>query len=307
VLDPGGFISGQTGELVPADRIMYALRDVSATVASEPLIVSSILSKKLAAGLTGLVLDVKFGRGAFMPDRAHAERLARLLVDVAASLGLPAVALLTRMDVPIGACVGNALEVRESFAFLDGGRGAADLRELTLALGGLMIALGGGARTMEEGARRLAPGLADGRALTIAQRWIAAQGGDGGVVTDPARLPVSACQRVVHAPGDGCVIDIDARAAGELCVQLGGGRRHADDTVDPGVGLEFLRRCGERVERGDPLLRLYLPAGASPEQPVPGEDGIIGIGPGPVSFESPIVALVHRAGTSDDPWNALLA
>jgi pyrimidine-nucleoside phosphorylase len=306
VLDPGGFIAGQTGELVPADRIMYALRDVSATVASEPLIVSSILSKKLAAGLTGLVLDVKFGRGAFMPDLPHAERLARLLVDVAASLGLPAVALLTRMDAPIGACVGNALEVRESFAFLDGGHGASDLRELTLALGGLMLALGGGAHTMEEGARKLAAGLTDGRALAIAQRWIAAQGGDAGVVVDPARLPVSACQRVVPAPAGGCVTDIDARAAGELCVRLGGGRRHAGDSVDAGVGLELLRRRGDRVERGDPLLRLYLPAGASPEQPVPGEDAIFSIGPGPVVIESAIAALVHRAGTSDDPWNVRL-
>jgi pyrimidine-nucleoside phosphorylase len=306
VRDPGGFIAGQTGELVPADRIMYALRDVSATIASPPLIVSSILSKKLAAGLTGLVLDVKFGRGAFMPDRARAEELARLLVDVAHALGLPAVALLTRMDEPIGATVGNALEVRESFTFLDGGRGQSDLRELTLGLGGLMLALAGHARTMADGARQLEAALANGSALEMAERWVRGQGGDAAVVRDPGRLPVSAHIRLVASPADGYVGGIDALVAGELGVRLGGGRRHAADRIDPGVGLEFLHRRGDRITRGEPLVRIHLPEGASPSESVPGEADLVTLVPEPPAAAPRLVALVHRDGVADDPWNMVL-
>ncbi|MBM3316243.1 MAG: thymidine phosphorylase [Candidatus Eisenbacteria bacterium] len=305
--DPGGFIAGQTAELVPADRIMYALRDVSATVASEPLIVSSILSKKLAAGLTGLVLDVKFGRGAFMADRARAERLARLLVETAGALGLPAVALLTRMDEPIGDTVGNALEARESFAFLDGGRGPEDLRELTLALGGLMVALAGRTPTMAEGARVLERALGDGRAAEFAQRWIAAQGGDPRVVREPRRLRVSGRQRLLRAEAGGRVAEVDALAAGELCVGLGGGRRYAGDAVDPSVGLEFLRRRGDRVAAGDPLVRLYLPEEAPEGQIWPEERELVRIAPEAPAAGPRIVALVHAGGVSDDPWNTRLS
>lgn len=302
----GGFIAGQTAEIAPADRIMYALRDVSATIATPPLIVSSILSKKLAAGLTGLVLDVKFGRGAFMPDRERAEALAQLLVTVSGQLGLPAVALLTRMDEPIGAMVGNALEVSESFALLDRGRGPEDLRELTLALGGLMLVLAGRAETMRAGAERLETALHDGRALDAAERWIAAQGGDPRVVREPERLRVSARQRLLRAPASGVVAAIDALAAGELCVQLGGGRRRAGDGIDAQVGLEFLRRVGDRVEVGEPLVRLYLPAEASENEACPAESSLVRIGAEAPPPRSRIVALVHAGGVAEDPWDIRL-
>jgi pyrimidine-nucleoside phosphorylase/thymidine phosphorylase len=304
--DPGGFIAGQTLELVPADRIMYALRDVSATVASVPLIVSSILSKKLSAGLTGLVLDVKYGRGAFMPDAAAAETLARALVAVARSLGLPAVALLTVMDEPIGRAVGNALEVRESFEVLTGAGTAADLDELTLALGGLMLAIAGRAPTMGDGARSIDALRRSGAARSAARSWIAAQGGDARVVDEPERIPVSPVRRDVRATTTGFVAAIDALEAGALCVRLGGGRHRAGDAIDRGVGIVFRRKRGERVAVGETLFTLYLPAGASPDAPVEGEMRLVRIESAPPSPQTRIGALVTADGVFADAWNAPL-
>lgn len=300
---PGGFVAGQTAELVPADRIMYALRDVSATVSSVPLIVSSILSKKLSAGLTGLVLDVKFGRGAFMPDRPAAEDLARTLVQVGGSLGLPAVALLTRMDEPLGQAVGNALEVREMFSFLAQGESAHDLRELTLSLGGLMVALGGLASTMAEGVRIVQQKRESGEARDACIRWIEAQGGDAAVVRDPESLPVAARRRNLRSNLDGYVQGVDARLAGDLCVQLGGGRRKAGDSIDHGVGLVLHRKRGDRVRRNDSLATIFLPSGMPESFALPDEDHLVRVGPDRPAPQKLIEALVTREGIFDDPWN----
>lgn len=304
--DPGGFIAGQTRDLVPADRLMYALRDVTATVPSVPLIVSSILSKKLAAGLDGLVLDVKFGRGAFMSTEAEAVALARLLVRVAEARGLRAVALLTRMDDPIGTTVGNALEVRESFRLLQGGVGAPDLRELTLALGGLMIALAGRAPTMRAGARQIEQLLASGAAVERAVDWVLAQGGDAACVRQPDSLAVASRTRLLRAPRAGYVQAIDARLAGSLCVQLGGGRQHLNDRIDLGVGLEFLCRRGVQVGRGDPLVRFYLPDGAGADDPLPGEDQLVTLAAEPVAPLARVASLVHADGVAPEPWDVEL-
>ncbi|MFH1143884.1 MAG: thymidine phosphorylase [Candidatus Eisenbacteria bacterium] len=299
---PGAFVAGQTSELAPADRIMYALRDVSATVASVPLIVGSILSKKLSAGLDGLVLDVKFGRGAFMPDRATALELARTLVEVSAALGLPAVALLTRMDEPIGFTVGNALEVQESLAFLTGGDRAADLEELTLALGGLMAALGGLAPTMAAGAEMMRAQLAGGGGREACRRWIGAQGGDPRVIDDPGLLNVASRARTVEAATAGFVAAVDPLAAGHICTRLGGGRRRTGESIDPAVGIRFHRKSGDPVAPGDPLYTLYLPEGAS-DEPLPEEAGLVTILPDRPSLPRRIDALVADGRAHEDPWD----
>ena len=303
VASPGAFVAGQTAELAPADRIMYALRDVSATVASVPLIVGSILSKKISAGLDGLVLDVKFGRGAFMPDRDAAHALARTLVEVAGALGLPAVALLTRMDEPIGFTVGNALEVEESLAFLAGEARAADLEELTLALGGLMAALGGRAPTMAAGAEQIRARLLDGSGRAACRRWIAAQGGDPRVVDDPGLLPRSPLSRTVPAAASGYLAGIDPLAAGRLCVRLGGGRQRSGERIDLAVGIRFHRKRGDRVAAGEPLFTLHLPAGHSPAEAVAGEAELVSITPEMPSLPKRVDALVLPGGLHEDPWN----
>jgi thymidine phosphorylase len=304
---PGAFIAGQTAELVPADRIMYALRDVSATIDSVPLIVSSILSKKLSADLTGLVLDVKYGRGAFMPDAASAEALACSLVAVAHSLGLPAVALLTAMDEPIGRAVGNALETRESFEYLEGGEAAADLDELTRALGGAMLALGGRARTIAEGAREIDRLRRGGAGREAARRWIAAQGGDPGTVDSPERIRVSGVRRDVRADRNGFVAAIDALEAGQLAVRLGGGRQRAGDPIDHGVGIVFHRKRGDRVAAGDALFTLCLPAGLDAGAAVDGETRLVRLAPEPPPPVARIGPLVTLAGLFPDAWNAPVA
>jgi pyrimidine-nucleoside phosphorylase/thymidine phosphorylase len=304
---PGAFVAGQTAELVPADRIMYALRDVSATVASIPLIVSSILSKKLSAGLDGLVLDVKFGRGAFMQERAAAEDLARMLVDVAVALGLPAVALLTNMEEPIGWTIGNALEIEECWDYLADREENPDLDELTLALGGLMAALGGRAATMRAGAALIDEARRTGRGLAAAREWIAAQGGDARVVDDPRRLARSSNQRVVRASRDGFVARIDALLAGEFVVRLGGGRRRMRDPVDLGVGIRLHQKRGAQVRAGEPLMTLYLPAGLSADEAVPGEEALCELSAEPPAPAPRIAALVLPSGVHDDPWEVPLA
>jgi pyrimidine-nucleoside phosphorylase/thymidine phosphorylase len=282
---------------------MYALRDVSATIESVPLIVSSILSKKLAADLTGLVLDVKVGRGAFMPDAARAEELARTLVDVAGELGLPAVALLTRMDDPIGRTVGNALEVRESLELLGGGETRADFRELTLALGGLMAVLAGRAPTMRAGARLLERGLRSGAAAAACRRWLAAQGADPDVVGEPQRIEVSPRRRILRASRAGYVAAIDARRAGDLCVDLGGGRRRMEDAIDRSVGLEFHCQRGGAVDAGDPLVTIHLPRGASSEDAVPGEEELVSLADAAQPVPATILSLVTPRGVFAEPWD----
>jgi pyrimidine-nucleoside phosphorylase/thymidine phosphorylase len=263
--ETGACLIGQTDRLAPADRRLYALRDVTATVESVPLIASSILSKKLAEGIDALVLDVKVGSGAFMKRREDAERLARTLAGIGRAMGKRVVAHLTAMDQPLGRAVGNALEVKECLDLLRGG-GPADLRELTLVLAAEMIVLAGGAADLAAARARAEEAIRDGRALRKLRDIVAAQGGDVRAVDDPDRLP--GCDRIVSvpAPAGGFVQRIDAEAIGLAAVALGAGRARVDEGVLHGVGLEIVKKVGDPVEAGEPLCAVHWSA-SSPESP----------------------------------------
>jgi pyrimidine-nucleoside phosphorylase len=248
---------GQTAEIAPADKRMYALRDVTATVECIPLIVASILSKKLAEGIDALVLDVKVGRGAFMKDAGAARALAEALVRVGTRAGKKVVALLTDMDAPMGVAVGNAIETAEAFDVLAGG-GPADVVECTLALGAEMLVLGGKATDTAGARAALRAAIASGAGARVAERMIEAQGGDPRVVADRARLARAAEAIVVVAPRDGTVARVDALAVGLAAVAMGAGRSRADQPVDPAVGILVEKRPGDGVRAGEPLARLLV-------------------------------------------------
>ena len=244
---------GQTADLAPADKKLYALRDVTATVESIPLICGSILSKKLAEGIDVLVLDVKFGRGAFMKDQEKARELALALVSVATAMGKPTRAVLTAMDEPLGRTVGNALEVRESIACLRG-QGPADVMEVTYALGEQMLLLAKMAATKEAARAKLEASIVSGAALEKFRAMIVAQGGDARVVDEGAtRLPQARWQVAVAASRAGWVTEVDAMGVALAALRLGAGRAKATDAVDHAVGVSGLVKVGERVETGGVL------------------------------------------------------
>ncbi|MDQ7041707.1 MAG: thymidine phosphorylase [Rhodothermus sp.] len=256
----GVVMIGQTNEIAPADRKLYALRDVTGTIESIPLIAASILSKKLAEGADALVFDVKYGRGAFMQQEADARRLAETLVGIATRAGRPAVAWLTDMNVPLGRAVGNWPEVVESLQALQGNfAGIEDLIEVTLALAGEMLWLGGVADTPEAGRQQARAALTDGRAFERFCDMVKAQGGDVRVLEHPDTRPDTEPASEVPAPAEarGYVADLDARAVGRLAVQLGAGRRVKEDPVDPTAGLVLHRKPGDPVAPGDVLATLY--------------------------------------------------
>lgn len=252
----GCAIIGQTPQIAPADRRIYALRDVTGTVECRPLIVASILSKKLAAGLDGLVLDVKVGRGAFMTEIESARALARSLVQTSAALGTKATALLTSMDVPLGATIGNALEVRESIEILKNG-GPPDARELTLRLGSEMLVMARVARDRKSAEKKLRELLASGHALERFALMIEAQGGDPHIIENPGLLPTARHKSVLRSTAAGYVLDIDPRKLAHAALNLGAGRRRAEDAVDPSVGIEILARPGDATAIGEPLVRVH--------------------------------------------------
>lgn len=256
VRDVGTCMIGQTRELAPADKRLYALRDVTATVESIPLIVASILSKKLAEGIDGLVLDVKVGSGAFMKTPERARELATALVEVAKGAGKDCVAWITRMDRPLGRAVGNALETIEAFEVLHG-RGPEDLTEVTLALGASMLVMGGAAKSEPEARAMLAARVKDGGAARVAREMIKAQGGDPRAVDDPsvfAKAPVIA---ELRAPADGYITAIDTHAVGVAGVVMGAGRTRAEDPIDHAVGFVFERNVGDKVSAGDALVTVH--------------------------------------------------
>ena len=252
----GCAIIGASADLAPADRRLYAIRDVTATVESVPLITASILSKKLAAGLGHLVMDVKLGNGAFMmaPDGARA--LATSLVQVAAGAGLPCRALITDMNQVLGRSAGNALEVQESIAFLTGAEQEPRLLALTLALAAELLHGAGLAPSLAAGQTQAAAALASGRAAEQFARMVAGLGGPADVLAD-AQLPAAPLVRTVLAPRDGVLAAMDTRALGLAVVALGGGRAHADDVVDPRVGLAQVLPLGTLLRAGDPLLQVH--------------------------------------------------
>ena len=252
----GCCISGQTARLVPADKMLYALRDVTATVDSIPLIASSILSKKKASGIGGLVMDVKVGSGAFMPTRELALEMARTLVSLGGALGLNVRAYLTNMDQPLGVMAGNALEVRESIDILKG-EGPADTTELVVEFAAAMVLLGEFTADGSVARRRAEEALGSGRALETFARMVEAQGGDPRIVDDPSLLPRAGDTRVFAAPQAGFVRSIDCEKVGHAVVALGGGRKKIEDRVDPAVGLEVYARVGDPVVAGDPLVIVH--------------------------------------------------
>ncbi len=252
----GCALIGQTKDLAPSDKKLYALRDVTATVECIPLICGSILSKKLAEWIDALVLDVKFGRGAFMKTKADARRLAEALVAVGRAGGKQVRAVLTAMDQPLGRAVGNALEVAESVACLRG-EGPADLMEVTYELGAHMLVLGRAADSVAAGRRKLEQVVADGSALAKLREIVAAQGGDVSAVDEPKRLPQARLQVALAAPRSGVVTDVDAMGVALAALRLGAGRSKADDRIDPAVGVNDLVKIGEPVAAGGRLATIH--------------------------------------------------
>jgi len=247
---------GQTSEIAPADRKLYALRDVTGTVESPYLICASIMSKKLAEGIDALVLDVKTGSGAFMKKKEDAVFLAELMVETGERMGKSVVALITNMDQPLGTHVGNALEVIEALDILRG-NGPDDLRELCLELAGWMFHLGGAADTVAQGkldAERL---IASGKALDKFRQMVTLQGGDSQALDHPDQLPHAKSKQEVFSPKDGYIKAMDCEAVGTACVILGGGREKKEDAVDPAVGIVLHRKLGDQVAAGEPLCTVH--------------------------------------------------
>ena len=247
---------GQTGEIAPADRKLYSLRDATATVESIPLISASIMSKKLAEGLTGLVLDVKTGSGAFLPQLAQGLELARTMIDLGVDHGCPVVALITAMDRPLGRACGNALEVAECIMALKG-EGPPDLMSVTYALGAEMLLLSGLVGDRDEARRRMEVSISSGKAAAKFEEIIAAQGGNPGVVDDPSLLPEADELEVFTSPASGVIARIEPRTIGRGITSLGGGRTRVEDEIDPSVGFVITARPGDVVSTGDPLATVF--------------------------------------------------
>ncbi|MCX6552132.1 MAG: thymidine phosphorylase [Acidobacteria bacterium] len=251
----GCVIVGQTRDIAPADRRLYRLRDVTATVESIPLITASIMSKKLAEGIDALVLDVKVGRGAFMKSVRDAEQLAHAMVRAGQLAGVRTEALLTRMDAPLGRGIGNAVEVIESIETLRG-QGPSDLTVLSVLLAARMVLIGGRAETMEDAERQVREALASGAGLARFRQMVVRQGGDPAVVDDPARFPLAEGREYVRAPRAGYVTGLEAMMIGQAAAALGAGRATAEDRIDHGVGIRVLSTLGSLVRAGEPVLEL---------------------------------------------------
>lgn len=252
-------VIGQSGNITPADKKLYALRDVTATVESIPLIASSVMSKKIAAGADAIVLDVKTGSGAFMKTSADAEALAKAMVDIGTEVGRQTSAIISDMDQPLGYAIGNALEIREAIATLRG-EGPSDLTELCLALSAHMVVLGGQAPDLKTAEAMLEDRLASGAALDKFRAFVAAQGGDPSAVDEPDRLPQAPAIVEVTAGRSGYVQRIDAEELGLAAMLLGAGRETKDAQIDYAVGLMLGRKVGDRVEADDPVAWLHARA-----------------------------------------------
>jgi pyrimidine-nucleoside phosphorylase len=255
----GACIVGQTESLVPADRVLYALRDRTGTVESPALICASIMSKKLAEGLDGLVLDVKTGSGAFLKNRADGLHLASLMVQTGHAASTPTVAVLTSMDQPLGRFAGNWVEIQESIELLKGERHALneDLRELSLVLAGWMLHLGDVAQTQDEGRNRAEGLLESGAAIESFAAMLRAQGGDAGVIDEPARHHTPGARKEFLASRSGFVATMNCEQVGWAVQRLGAGRKRAGEIVDPHAGLEMHAKLGMRVDAGQPLCTMF--------------------------------------------------
>ena len=252
---------GQTAEIAPADRKLYALRDVTGTVESPYLICASIMSKKLAEGIDALILDVKTGSGAFMKNEKDAAFLAELMVETGERMGKQVVALITDMDQPLGCMIGNALEVVEVVKVLHG-EGPEDLHQLCIELAGWMLYLGGASTTVAEGKEQSEKLIASGRALDKFRQMVGLQGGDPRAIDDPKKLPQARHTMTVSSPNDGYLASLQCEQVGTACVILGGGRERKEDSVDPAVGIMLHKKVGDAVSIGEPLATIYYNAEA---------------------------------------------
>ncbi|GAB6889319.1 pyrimidine-nucleoside phosphorylase [Geobacillus sp. FSL K6-0789] len=256
VNENGIAIIGQTGDLTPADKKLYALRDVTATVNSIPLIASSIMSKKIAAGADAIVLDVKTGAGAFMKKLDEARRLARVMVDIGKRVGRRTMAVISDMSQPLGYAVGNALEVKEAIETLKG-NGPHDLTELCLTLGSHMVYLAEKAPSLDEARRLLEEAIRSGAAIAAFKTFLAAQGGDASVVDDLDKLPKAAYTSTVTAAADGYVAEMAADDIGTAAMWLGAGRAKKEDVIDLAVGIVLHKKIGDRVQKGEALATIH--------------------------------------------------
>lgn len=295
VRETGFAIIAQTPDIAPLDGRLYSLRDVSGTVPSVPLIASSIVSKKLAEGIDSLVLDVKYGSGAFMSEADDAIELARAMVRLAAEEGLRATALVTAMDAPLGLTVGNALEVREAVDCLRGG-GPEDVRRVTLELGAELLGMSG-AESRDEARSRLKTILASGAAVERFALGVSRQGGDPRVIEDPDRLHFAPVQHLITAEREGVVAAVDARVLGVAAVELGAGRRCLGDPVDHTVGFELHRKPGDQVSVGDPLITIHAASHEAADQVVPALNSAIELTVEPLTARP---ALIHTRVTPED-------
>jgi pyrimidine-nucleoside phosphorylase len=250
---------GQTAEIAPADRKLYALRDVTGTVESPYLICASIMSKKLAEGIDALVLDVKTGSGAFMKSEKDAAFLAELMVETGVRMEKQVVALITDMDQPLGNMIGNSLEVVEVVEVLRG-QGPEDLRQLCLELAGWMLHLGGVSDTVKEGKEQSEKLVVSGKALDRFRQMVELQGGDPRAVDDPKKLPQAQHTTTVSSPKNGYVASLQCEQIGTACVILGGGRERKEESVDPAVGIVLHKKVGDAVTAGEPLATIYYNA-----------------------------------------------
>lgn len=290
----GCALLGQTAEIAPADRKLYALRDATATVESIPLIASSIMSKKLAEDLTGLVIDIKRGSGAFLPELEQVMSLAREMIGIGDSHGCPVVALFTAMDRPLGRACGNALEVEEAIAVLKG-EGPEDLVEVTLALSAEMLLLAGVSSDRDAARAGLRRALASGEAAGQFRKVVEHQGGDPAVVDDPAILPQAAECELCVAPRSGFVRRVEPRAVGRGITALGGGRNTMADVIDPAVGFVITAKPGDWVEAGEPLASIYARDRAGVEQGRAALRAAIVIGD---EAEPPLPLISHRMSSA---------
>ncbi len=253
----GVAVISQSGNITPADKKLYALRDVTATVNSIPLIASSVMSKKIASGADAIVLDVKTGSGAFMKSLDESMALAQAMVDIGSQVGRETVAVISSMEEPLGSAIGNALEVKEAIKTLKGA-GSKPLLELCLALGSYMLVLGKQADNYEEARARLNDVLASGRALEKFKQFIAAQGGDPACVDEPERLPCARRRIPVECPSEGFVSSVDAEQIGIAAMMLGAGREMKDSRIDWSAGIELRKRIGDPVSMGETIAELHF-------------------------------------------------
>lgn len=249
-------IIGQSKNLAPADKLLYSLRDVTATVSSIPLISSSIMSKKIASGADAIVLDVKTGSGAFMKTKEDAKRLAKSMVEIGKRVGKKTVAIISNMEQPLGFAIGNALEVEEAIATLKG-QGPKDLTELSIELGSHMVVLANKAKTFAEAKEILIENIRSGKALNVFQTFIKAQGGDERIVQDPTLLPQANFQIPIYARSTGFITRLTADQIGKAAMMLGAGRQTKDSIIDLAVGIELHKKLGDEIKKGDVLFTVH--------------------------------------------------